>query len=164
MLVNEFKREVSTIHFLNYYMSIIYFMIEKEDDSVGSSASGFHNENVARAQLVLVHQYLKHLYILSYIHVKWNHLVFFYSGQYTCQLHYGLILYLLHEIYLYNSIRSMVLDVKSDNFKALSLYIWLDYAFVQERKNYYSRRICSLHLVYFRSPVKNFWRRLLILH
>jgi hypothetical protein len=145
-------------------MSIIYSIIRKEDRSVVLSVNYLRDKNVARAQLVLVDQYLKHLYILSYIHVEWNHIVFFYSMQYTCQLHYGLILYLLYEIYLYNSIRFMVLDVKSHNFRALSIYSWLGYALLQQRRNYYSTAIYCLHLVHYRSPAKNFWRRLLILY
>jgi hypothetical protein len=145
-------------------MSIIYFIIRKEDDSIILSVNDLHDKSVERAQLVLVDQNLKHLYTLSYMHLEWSHIVFFYSSQYTCRLHCGLILYLLHEIYLYNSIQFLTLNVKSDNFRALSLYKWLGYALLQQRSNYYSSTIYCFHLVHHRSSAKNCWRRLLILH
>jgi hypothetical protein len=141
-------------------MHLIYCCPDQENLSITLLPYSKGDYNMLKSQLMLCNKNLINNYILSYLEIHSNHV----SQLASYQAYYGFILLILHKIHNYKLSSCMALEVIFNNVRALSVYRWLGYVIVQQRKEYYSVVSCGLQLINYQSKGKNFWRRLLLLN
>jgi ribosomal protein S18 acetylase RimI-like enzyme len=114
--------------------------------------------------LVLVYVDKQRIYLLSAIDVSKVHIdyIYIYSKYQNSSSGYSLLL--LYLLYFSNNLLHFTIDLLSINLKSLSLYMWLGYSIIQQRKNYFkSRSGYGITLKNSKVKSKNFLRRYTIL-